>query len=92
MLRRQPTRIALDMSDVLSYEERAAERKRLEDAERRACEQELYQQRMMQEDPGEPGQNAHSHGQVGGGVLSQVLNQGQGNRQKTRNERLGLGR
>ena len=81
MLRREPTRITLDMSDVSSYEDRSAEREARKEADLRAQQQE----KMMFENVSA---NEHQNPNQTGALSH---NQGQGNRQKSRNERLGLG-
>lgn len=85
MLRREPTRITLDMSDVMTYEDRAKARDAQREAQRQAEMRAAQEARMMQENAGAGNQTPS-----GPAVLGQ--DQGQGNRQKTRNERLGLGR
>ena len=88
MLRRKPTRIELDMSDVKAYEDRVTAREQEREAREQAELLAAQQARMMQENAGEGIRTPNFNAQG-----PSVLGQGQqGNRQKTRNERLGLGR
>ncbi len=81
MLRREPTRIEVKFDDIADYQDRKDRAKAQEEAERRA-QQEFERRRRV--GTGEyHAQNMNPNGEK---------RHDQGNRQKTRNERLGLGR